>query len=99
MSTNIAFKTKLREKFIHWYADEVAQLDESELSSHVDLRMSLVKPLHAGWLIETIQELEVQQHVIARGFEKAGILDVLLNCPADLVTTVSPPPSSDDQLV
>ena len=39
----------------------------------VDLRASVIKPLHANWLITAVTTLQGNTFCILRGFEKAGI--------------------------
>ena len=50
LSVNKAAKDFLRDQFREWYAKQVCmQLQEGEIKT-VDLRLSLLKPLGAGWI-------------------------------------------------
>ena len=39
----------------------------------VDLRISIIKPRHANWLINVLSKLKEQRKTVQRGFEKSGI--------------------------
>ena len=54
-----------------------AGIDEGEdpSSSKVDLRTSIMKPIHAQWLMDIHQIVAQKPEVIITGFAKAGILD------------------------
>ena len=72
LTVNQVFKKELKACFTKWYADVV----KGELEKRVelglikpDIRISILKPLHARWLMEVIAK------VPATGFEKAGIKD------------------------
>ena len=41
----------------------------------VDLRASVVKPLHGNWLMMALASLQLKNDVIKKGFEKSGILE------------------------
>lgn len=88
VTVNDCYKKRLKEKFIEWYSAEVSELGDDELSSVMDLRTSLVKPLHAEWLIRT--DKEVTEETIVSGFQKTGIL-ACLGDDGDETTTASPP--------
>uniref|UniRef100_A0A0L8GP41 DDE-1 domain-containing protein n=1 Tax=Octopus bimaculoides TaxID=37653 RepID=A0A0L8GP41_OCTBM len=56
ISGNHFFKQQLKEKFILWYADEVtSQLNSGKSADNVnvDLKFSIVKPLHAKWVLSS----------------------------------------------
>ena len=42
-----------------------------------DLRTSVIKPIHARWLIKAHATLSSQKDLIFQGFEKAGIKDTI----------------------
>ena len=48
------------------------------------------KPLHAVWLISTFSELQARNELVAAGFQKAGIAEVV----SVRSTTASTPPAS-----
>ena len=43
----------------------------------IDLRASLIKPLHANWLILAKSTLHENTDVLLRGFKKSGIIEFL----------------------
>ncbi|ELT88046.1 hypothetical protein CAPTEDRAFT_206510 [Capitella teleta] len=50
LSGNADFKNSLKNCFIQRYADKVAMASEAGNSMDVDLRLSIMKPLHARWV-------------------------------------------------
>ena len=80
LSLNKEYKNALKNKYNKWYADQVAaQIDditcEHQITTvKVDTRMSVIKPLHANWLIDVHQEMSAKKHLILDGWEKAGII-------------------------
>ena len=53
VSVNQAAKQFMRAKFEGWYADRIiAQKDSGQDIHPVDLRLSVVKPIKAQWVIE-----------------------------------------------
>ena len=45
----------------------------------VNLAISVIKPLHARWLIQVISALKADPDVIRKGFEKAGIASCVIS--------------------
>ena len=78
--TRPRYVLKLKSSFSRWYAGEISDaLGENQSLSKikVDLRASVIKPLHANWLITAMTTLQGRTASIIRGFEKAGIADYL----------------------
>ena len=76
LSVNKAAKEFLQKKFQNWYATQVCvQLDEKLEKEAIDLRLSVMKPLGAKWIIELYDYLKGKPDVIKNGFKEAGILD------------------------
>ena len=75
LSINKAAKEFIRKQFSDWYATEVnKQLEEGKQDiSPVDLRMSIMKPLGARWLVSLYDYLNQQNDIIITGFKAAGI--------------------------
>ena len=75
LSINKAAKEFIRKQFSDWYATEVnKQLEEGKQDiSPVDLRMSIMKPLGARWLVSLYDYLNQQNDIIINGFKAAGI--------------------------
>ena len=79
LSLNKQYKDELKLKYNKWYANQVAtQLDESEdpdmLMVKIDTHVSVIKPLHAAWLIEVHQQMSTRSDLILDGFKKAGLI-------------------------
>ena len=73
LSINKAAKDFMRSK---WYATQVqVQLDEGAISiSPVNLRMSLMKPIGARWLVSLYDYIRANNSLVLNGFKAAGIL-------------------------
>ena len=77
VSLNKSAKEFLRRKFQEWYANQVhLQLQNGEeASSPVDrLKLSVIKPLGATWLIELYDYFKTNSDIIKNGFKGAGII-------------------------
>jgi len=69
-------KDFLRGKFQDWYASQIVdQLEED--TEHVNMRLSIMKPLGAHWLVALYDYICANPTLIVNGFSKAGILDIL----------------------
>ena len=80
LSVNEEFEAAMKSSFSRWYADEVKQALDQGVSLEnleVDLRASLIKPLHANWLMLAMSALQDKPDVLCRGFEKSGIIEYL----------------------
>ena len=70
----------MKDNFSRWYADEIkthVALDKGTSLDKVkiDLKASLIKPLHGNWLITTITTLQSQTASLVTGFETVGITE------------------------
>ena len=76
VSVNKAAKEFLRGQFQEWYSDQICQqlqtCKENELES-VDLKMSIVKPLGAKWMMNLYDYMKDKPDIIRNGFRHAGI--------------------------
>lgn len=78
VSVNRAAKHFMRTKFESWYADRImAQQDYGQDIEPVDLRLSVVKPIGAQWMVELYEYLKGHPNIIINGFKSVGILDSL----------------------
>jgi hypothetical protein len=77
-SVNKAAKEFMRKKFSEWYSTEVQkQLEKGAKEiSPVDLRMSIMKPLGAQWLVSLYDYLKEHSTIISNGFKAAGITQI-----------------------
>ena len=81
-----------KEKFKSWYSGEVQRQLDSGTSFEdieVDLRISVIKPIQAGWLVASYDYLTGAEgrKCILKGWEKAGVKDI--------VNSDKPPPPVD----
>lgn len=75
LSVNKSVKEFMHSKFQQWYASEVEkQLDQGIERAPVDLRMSIMKPLGARWLVSLHDYLQENNSIIKNGFKAAGIV-------------------------
>ena len=96
LTVNREAKRFIKDKFTTWYSDEVKQQIESGgdcTDINVDLRLTVLKPLHTVWLVDLYNHLSSLVGVghIAKGWEKAGISGLL-----DGQTDLSPEDSFTD---
>ena len=89
LTVNGIGKQFMKEEFITYYSDvvEKQQLESgTELQDiEVDFRLSVLKPLHAQWLVNMYNFFFTERGrvIISKGWKKAGIaglLDVQLFC-------------------
>ena len=77
VSVNKSAKEFLRRKFHVWYAENVcAQLEGKLPKQQVDLRLNVVKPLGAKWMVELFDYIKSKPDVISNGFKKSRIFDI-----------------------
>ena len=76
LSINKAAKDFMRSRFREWYATQVQkQFDEGASQiSPVDLRMPVMKPLGARWLVSLYDYINERNSLTMNGFKAAGIV-------------------------
>ena len=74
----------MKKKFTRWYAHQVQRaMDGNRFKSmdkiDIDLKLSVLKPLHATWLIEPFDHMTspASKAVSLKGWEVAGITDAV----------------------
>ena len=78
LSFNKPTKMFLRLKFQDWFAQQVASQKRGEKPVEpVDLRLSIMKPLGAQWLVKLYDHFKAKSSVIYNGFRASGIVDCL----------------------
>jgi len=78
---NKKYKEELRKEFQMWFANMVAKKlsnkkDNDEIcerTADIDLQTSVIKPLHAKWLIKCHETLERDHEFITQAFNAVGI--------------------------
>lgn len=88
LSGNQEFKDALKQQFIDWYADKVCEtLKPDETTDQpkfdIDLRLSVLKPLHAKWILQAWDKLKNNRAALIRGWEKSGITAAVTGSIAD----------------
>ena len=81
ISVNGGFKTLLKDKFTDWYSDRLcnalrAEPDDFKVAAakvSPDLRLSMLKPVHARWVMDCFAELQLQVKTIPHGWKEPGI--------------------------
>ncbi len=77
VSVNKAAKEFLRRQFQEWYSEQICQQIRKGMEKAVqpvDLRMSIVKPLGAKWMISLYDYMKSKPDIIKNGFRQAGIV-------------------------
>ena len=76
LSVNKAAKEFLRTQFSNWYADQICnQLRQGvKPVKSVDLRLSIIKPLGARWMIALYDYFKSKPEIAKNGFKEAGIV-------------------------
>jgi tellurite resistance protein len=78
VSANKPAKEFLRSKFQAWYADKIAsQLEEAKVIEPVNLKLSIMKPIGAKWMIQLFDYFKTKPEIIQNGFKGAGIMQIL----------------------
>ena len=85
LSVNGPLKERLKNSFTDWYADRVQKAIEDNSdniqaavdSLQPDLRLSVLKPLHARWMMDALAELTVNRQLVFQGWEASGIFGAL----------------------
>ena len=83
ISVNKPAKNFLCGQFQDWYATQICQQlkVEGEVQTQavqlVDLRLSIMKPLGARWMVNLFDYLKSKPEIIKNGFNGAGIMDIL----------------------
>ena len=82
LTVNREAKTFITDQFTSWYSAQIqSQLDSGVVLDDVDvdLRLSVLKPIHATWIVSMYNHLSSSEgrHSIAKGWKKAGVTDVV----------------------
>ena len=67
LSVNEDFKLLMKGNFSRWYADEVKKALDQVVTLQdlkIDLRASLIKPLHTSWLMTAMSSLQDRSDVV-----------------------------------
>ena len=75
LSVNKCIKDFLKKEFTTWYSEKV-YAEHFEEQTPVDLRLSVMKPIGAQWLINAFDYLVSHNDIIVNGFKASGIVDI-----------------------
>ena len=76
LTVNKPFKDAMKHQFTGWYSDQVnGQLQQGTAVAYVcvDLRLLVVKPLNAKWIIKAVESISENPEIVISGFKRAGI--------------------------
>ena len=76
LSINKPVKEFVQCKFQEWYASQIASQLEAA-TQQVDMRLSIMKPLCAKWLVAAYDYICANPIFIVNGLSAAGILELL----------------------
>ena len=84
---NAAFKADLKDAFTMWYAEKVRcalaerpnDFKRAVQLVQPDLRLSVIKPLHAGWAITAFVSLQERQDLVKSAWRYTGITGAIAN--------------------
>ena len=70
LSINKMLKDLMKQQFSEWYSSIVYQNFGDEAPPPVDMRMSIMKPLGAQWLIKAYSQIKSSRSLITNGFRQ-----------------------------
>ena len=95
VSVNAVLKASLKDEFTKWYAkcvqDAMAEHPDNMRAAvesvRPDLRLSVVKPIHARWVMDAFSTLKTKPGIVFQGFEKAGIVGAVAAATGAAIAT------------
>jgi hypothetical protein len=88
---NNDFKQAMKAEFSSWYAHTVAKQIAAGVCPNdvkVDLAMSVIKPLHARWLIDTMKIMETKEETMMKAWRNSGISQAVLSETSPTTVTI-----------
>ena len=80
LTVNREAKKVMKDQFTSWYLAQIqSQQDSGVILDDVDLRLSVLKPINATWIVSMYNHLSSSEgrQSIAKGWKKAGVTDVV----------------------
>ena len=80
LTVNKSCKDFLRQEAQAWYSQEIVKQMEKGKQAHeikVDVRISIVKPLHAKWIVKFYDYIRSKPELVKNGWKKSGIVERL----------------------
>ncbi len=83
ITVNKAAKNVIRKNYSAYFKDEVQRQLNEGVDAHeikVDTRISVLKPLHAVWIVDVYKKLQTERgrQLIVNGFRKAHISEAMV---------------------
>ena len=78
LTVNKSCKDFLRQQAQAWYSNQIRKQMEKGKRTHeikVDVRISVVKPLHAKWIVKFYDSVRSKPELVKNGWQKAGIAE------------------------
>ena len=100
LSVNKPLKDHLRSKFQSWYSEQVSkQMNDGKQPEdiEVDMKLSVMKPLSARWIISAYDYLRNEGGVVHGGFVEAGISEAVDRPESDSESEDDPFADIDEQ--
>ena len=79
LNVNGPAKQFLKRKFESWYADQVTKEVEKGTDVYyvtTETKLSVIKPLHASWLISFYDQMQNNHEMIIKAFQMVGITPI-----------------------
>ena len=67
----------MKSKFQEWYSSIIEKQLEDDVEEEVDMRLSIMKPLSAKWIIDLYRYFQSRPDIVINGFHAAGIINIL----------------------
>ena len=83
---NKPLKDHFRSEFQSWYSDQVSkQMDDGKQPEDVavDMKLTVMKPLSARWIISAYDYLKNEAGIVRGGFVEAGICEAVGEAESD----------------
>ena len=79
LSVNKATKEFLRSQFQAWYSEKISVQTTTSVShiTPVDLKLSIMMPIGAKWMVQLFDYFQARPEIISNGFSAAGITECL----------------------
>lgn len=71
------FKGSAENPFMEWYSYRVYCNQADAKPTPVDLRLSIMKPLNARWILKADNYIKENKSIVENGFKEAGIAGIL----------------------
>lgn len=80
LTVNRSCKAHLRKRTHEWFSNQVQQQIQNGVTPEkvkIDLKLSVLKPLHAKWVISFYDFMQNNQEIIVKGWKRSGIVSFL----------------------